>query len=102
MTCLKRILQTPEGCSTEYQRPGPGGQRFAVGGDVLGPGKSQAIKNPPERVLFYQNHCNVLSVAFPANGRPSLTSEALPLLQSMDPMYDVATGVYTAGLRKRV
>jgi hypothetical protein len=65
-------------------------------------GKSQAIKNPPERVLFYQIHPDVLSVAFQANGRSSLTSEALPVLQSMDPSYAVRTVLYTAGLRKRV
>jgi hypothetical protein len=65
-------------------------------------GKSQAIKNPPERVLFYQIHSNVLSAAFRAHGRSSVTSEALPVLQSMDPMYDVGIGVYTARLRKRV
>jgi hypothetical protein len=66
------------------------------------PGKSQVIKNPPERVLFYQSHSNVLSAAFRANGRSSVTSEALPVLQSMDPMYDAGIGVYTAGLRKHV
>jgi len=62
----------------------------------------QALKNPPERVLCYQDHSNILSAALLANGRSSLISEALPALQLMDPIYAFALEVYMETLRNGV